>query len=115
MQPGTREERFNERHSTRRSTVERCIGVLKKRFRCLLRYRTLEYTPDKAGQIINACAVLHNMCIRANIPDPAEPPEAIMALEDDINDMERIEPMPEGRAIFNEGQRVRNQLATRLM
>ncbi|XP_071581033.1 putative nuclease HARBI1 [Temnothorax nylanderi] len=45
-EPGTREEYYNQRHSSTRSTVERCIGVLKKQFRCLLRYRTLEYTPE---------------------------------------------------------------------
>jgi len=84
-----------------------------KKFRCLLRYRTLEYTPEKAGQIINACAVLHNMCIQANIPLPPEPDEAIMAMEDDINN-EEMQPIPEGRAVFNEGQRVRNHLAARL-
>ncbi|XP_018403085.1 PREDICTED: putative nuclease HARBI1 [Cyphomyrmex costatus] len=78
-----------------------------------VRYRTLEYAPEKAGQIINACAVLHNMCIRANIPLPPEPEEAIMAMEDDMNNGE-IQPVPEGRAIFNEGQRMRNHLATRL-
>lgn len=93
--------------------MERCIGILKKRFRCLLRYRTLEYTPEKAGQIINACAVLHNMCIRANLPPPPESDEAIMVLEDE-NNIE-IQPVPEGRAIFNEGQRTRNQLAARLV
>jgi hypothetical protein len=112
-QPGTQEEHFNERHSSVRSTVERCIGVIKKRFRCLLRYRTLEYTPEKAGQIINACAVLHNMCIRANLPDPPEPEEGIMALEDDIHNIE-VQPIPEGRAVLNEGQRTRDRLAARL-
>ncbi|XP_018406824.1 PREDICTED: putative nuclease HARBI1 [Cyphomyrmex costatus] len=112
-QPGTRQEHFNERHSTVRSTVERCIGVLKKRFRCLLRYRTLEYMPEKAGEIINACAVLHNMCMRANLPDPPEPDEAVMALEDNGHNIV-VQPMLEGRAIFNEGQRVRDRLATRL-
>jgi len=112
VQPGTQEEHFNQRHSTVRSGVERCIGILKKRFRCLLRYRTLEYAPEKAGQIINACAVLHNMCIRANIPLPPEPDEAVMAMED-INN-EEMQPIPEGRAVFNEGQRVRNHLAARL-
>lgn len=42
-------------------------------------------------------------CAYANVPDPPEPPEAIMALEDDINDNNdiAIQPMPEGRAIFN--------------
>jgi len=86
---------------------------MKKRFRCLLRYRTLEYIPEKAGQIINACAVLHNMCIRANLPPPPEPEEAIMAMEDDMNN-EQIQPILEGRVMFNEGQRMRNHLTTRL-
>lgn len=98
--------------------MERCIGVLKKRFRCLLRYRTLEYTSEKAGHIINACAVLHNMCLRANLPDPPEPPEAIMILEEDMNNLHNnieIQPIVDGRGIFNEGQRTRNRLADRLM
>lgn len=84
-QPNTQEENFNQRHSSTRNTVERCIGVLKKRFRCLLWYRTLEYTPEKAAQIINACAVLHNMCTRARLPDPPEPADVIMALEEENN------------------------------
>lgn len=37
------------------------------RFRCLMKERVLRYTPFKVGQIINACCVLHNMCIAANI------------------------------------------------
>jgi len=48
-QPGTPEDHFNQRHSSSRHAVECCIGVLKKRFRCLLRYRTLEYAPEKAA------------------------------------------------------------------
>lgn len=93
--------------------MERCIGVLKKRFRCLLRYRTLEYAPEKAAQIINACTVLHNMCIQARLPDPPEPAEHIMALEHN-NENEIAQPLIEGRALFNQGQRMRDQLARRL-
>lgn len=37
-------------------------------FRCLLKHRTLHYKPEKASSIINACVVLHNMCITNNIP-----------------------------------------------
>ncbi|KAG5888173.1 hypothetical protein JTB14_018534 [Gonioctena quinquepunctata] len=36
---------------------------LKIRFRCLLKHRTLHYSPNKSSSIINACIVLHNMCI----------------------------------------------------
>ncbi|CAH1995307.1 unnamed protein product [Acanthoscelides obtectus] len=38
-------------------------GVLKNRFRCLLKDRVLHYAPFRAGQIINATSVLHNMCV----------------------------------------------------
>jgi len=36
-------------------------------FRCLLKHRTLHYKPEKAS-IINACIVLHNICIANNVP-----------------------------------------------
>ncbi|KAL5237745.1 hypothetical protein ACI65C_005155 [Semiaphis heraclei] len=38
--------------------------------RCLLKHRVLHYAPEKATAIINACVVLHNMCITYNEPDP---------------------------------------------
>lgn len=43
--------------------VERTIGVLKNRFRCLLGARQLHYTPQMAGKITAVCAALHNICI----------------------------------------------------
>ncbi|KAJ8966432.1 hypothetical protein NQ314_003530 [Rhamnusium bicolor] len=66
--PSSPEERYNERHRSTRSTIERCNGVLKLRFRCLLKHRTLYYKPEKCSYIINACTVLHNICIDHNIP-----------------------------------------------
>ncbi|KAH7932822.1 hypothetical protein HPB49_003260 [Dermacentor silvarum] len=44
-----------------RSIVECCIGPLKSRFRCLQMYRALHYEPDRAANIVAACAVLHNL------------------------------------------------------
>lgn len=67
--PGTPEFCYTSRHIRGRNCVERCIGVLKARFRCLLGERKLRYDPDTVGQIISACAILHNMCIKARI-DP---------------------------------------------
>lgn len=64
----TEEEiQFNEVQKLARCTIERCNGLLKMRFRCLLKHRTLHYTPHKASLIVNACIVLHNMCIENNV------------------------------------------------
>lgn len=53
-----------------RSSVERCIGHLRARFRCVNKHRVLHYAPEKAGRIINSVCVLHNMCVKANVPVP---------------------------------------------
>lgn len=61
--PESPEERYNRAHCRARNCVERCIGVLKMRFRCINGERVLRYNPIKVGSIVNTCAVLHNMCI----------------------------------------------------
>ncbi|KAJ8913907.1 hypothetical protein NQ315_005704 [Exocentrus adspersus] len=70
--PGTPEYAYNTSFKRARSTVERCNGLLKMRFRCLLKHRVLHYAPSMCSKIINSCAVLHNMCLAANIPIPEE-------------------------------------------
>ncbi|XP_054924575.1 putative nuclease HARBI1 [Dermacentor andersoni] len=57
----TAEGQYNTAHAAMRSVVERCIGLLKSRFRCLQRYRTLLYEPERAANIVAACAVFHNL------------------------------------------------------
>ncbi|XP_060809927.1 putative nuclease HARBI1 [Amyelois transitella] len=64
---GSPEEHYTKMHVTARNTVERTIGALKNRWRCLLGHRVLHYHPDVAAKIINACCVLHNMCNRAHL------------------------------------------------
>ncbi|XP_064463433.1 putative nuclease HARBI1 [Ornithodoros turicata] len=66
--PNTPEARYNRRHKAARGIVEKCIGLLKSRFRCLQRYRTLHYNPHRASNIVVARAVLHNICIHARAP-----------------------------------------------
>lgn len=68
VEPGSPGERYNNCHRQARCTIERCNGVLKMRFRCLLKHRVLHYKPEKCCKIINACSVLHNMCIENNVP-----------------------------------------------
>ncbi|KAG8235973.1 hypothetical protein J437_LFUL017909 [Ladona fulva] len=60
---GSPEVRYTLFHVRARSTVEQCIGLLKGRFRCLLKDHVLEYAPLKCGRIVHACIVLHNMCL----------------------------------------------------
>lgn len=67
---GTPESRFNHIHSQTRNVVERTIGVLKNRFRCILGARQLHYSPKVAAKITNVCAALHNICIYYKIDLP---------------------------------------------
>lgn len=59
----TPEAMYTKAHISARNTIERCNGVLKQRFRCLLSHRVLHYDPVKAAKIVLSCVVLHNMAI----------------------------------------------------
>ncbi|KAJ1127363.1 hypothetical protein NDU88_005765 [Pleurodeles waltl] len=49
--------------------IERTIGLLKARFRCLrLIGGSLYYTPKKVCQIIVTCCMLHNLALRRQVP-----------------------------------------------
>lgn len=65
---GTPQHRYSTTLTSARSSAECTIGLLKNRWRCLLRHRTLHYYPPKAANIISCCAALHNLCIRENVP-----------------------------------------------
>ena len=60
------ERRYNQAFKTTRATVERCIGILKRRFHCL--HSELRYSPGRACRIITACIVLHNLAIDFGTP-----------------------------------------------
>ncbi|XP_048483147.1 putative nuclease HARBI1 isoform X2 [Plutella xylostella] len=76
---GTPQHNFYNLHVTARNCVERCIGVLKARFRCLLAARALHYDPIMAGKIVNACCVLHNIANKTGAPVPFLTPEEVEA------------------------------------
>ncbi|XP_045475273.1 putative nuclease HARBI1 [Harmonia axyridis] len=80
------EERFNNKFKRVRSIIERCNGLLKNRFRCLLKHRVLHYEPKKAVSIIMACCVLHNICLENNIEEPEQDEEFLNADQGIIND-----------------------------
>ncbi|KAJ8937733.1 hypothetical protein NQ318_009143 [Aromia moschata] len=56
-------------HRSARNCIERCFGLLKGRFRCLLGERTLRYSPERVGTIVVSCAALHNICIAGRLED----------------------------------------------
>lgn len=59
------ERHFNRRLQAIRSLIERVIGLLKMRFRCLLdSERRIRYSPTKVGLFVYASATLHNLLIR---------------------------------------------------
>jgi hypothetical protein len=110
VEPNSPEERFNTKFTTVRATVERCIGVLKMRFRCLLKHRVLHYAPKKASLIINACVVLHNLCIESNMPEP-DPIDETLDFGDVNNEFIYVEEPPRNRRTNPDliaGQRVQS-------
>lgn len=88
--PSTPAQRlYNKRHRKLRSLVERAIGLLKARFRCLLGENKLRYDPLMSGYIVYSCAVLHNFLIENNYPvDDIEPifDDEIRDFDEDLED-----------------------------
>lgn len=104
--PHSAERRYNDSHTLGRNCIERVNGVLKGRFRCLLGERKLRYEPQKVGVIINACCILHNMCIKWRVPV-----DEGMVVEDQDNFRENNPAVPLN--IHNEGIHIRNSIVTR--
>lgn len=83
------------------------LGVLKMRFRCINKERVLRYSPYKAGQIINCCGVLHNICVMGNVPlDEDNEEEVERDIDEDIDDLRNNAP----QNVVVEGQQRRQQL-----
>ncbi|XP_065673853.1 putative nuclease HARBI1 [Hydra vulgaris] len=72
-QPTTPEQiYFNKVHCQVRSEVERCIGRLKNRWRCLHKSGgALPYTPSTCCKIVFTCILLENLCnsLGLEVPD----------------------------------------------
>lgn len=66
--PDTPEGRYTTALVQARSCIERCIGILKGRFRCILGERMLRYKPRVVARIIIACVILHNICMEGRLP-----------------------------------------------
>ncbi|KAK0144348.1 putative nuclease HARBI1 [Merluccius polli] len=99
-----REQRYNNIHGRTRSVVERAIGQLKSRWRCLDRSGgMLLYHPAKVCRIVQACGVLHNIAHSHGVPL-----REVMALADDPD------PGPNYAQPNAEAIRTRQQLISRI-
>lgn len=104
----TREHKFNKKHASGRNIVERTIGVLKSRFRCLM--GTMLFSPQKVVKIINVCCALHNICREYGV-DWEEDPTWNQSEGDDV--FEDDEEVSE-RNMFNIAKRTRDSIAAQL-
>ena len=112
--PNSRQRgRFNRALCKARCTIERCIGVLKRRWPCLSRKLRCRY--DRVPDIIVACAVLHNLCTEYNQPhfgdmeEDNDDDDAVKAISQ--ND-DNVEYRPGSDFVFA-GEEVRNMLSDR--
>uniref|UniRef100_A0A8C6V0T6 DDE Tnp4 domain-containing protein n=1 Tax=Neogobius melanostomus TaxID=47308 RepID=A0A8C6V0T6_9GOBI len=64
------ERRYNFKQASTRSIIERCIGVLKRRFHCL--HSEIRMHPERVCVVIAACVVLHNICVEKRMPLPRQ-------------------------------------------
>lgn len=105
LQALTDEQRhFNKMHAKARSKVERCIGVLKNRFRCLLGERILLYSHERSSKIIASCVILHNFLRHFNY-DNDENDIIINDIHNDADDR---------NVHVHDGRAVRDRLAQQL-
>ncbi|KAJ1190377.1 hypothetical protein NDU88_007115, partial [Pleurodeles waltl] len=63
------EKAYNMVHVHIRNVVERTFGMLKARIQCLdVSGWRLLYSPQLVCKINVVCAILHNFCVRTNVP-----------------------------------------------
>lgn len=103
--PNSPESRFNTAHCRARNVIERCFGILKMRFRCLLQERVARYDPYFVGMLVTACSILHNMCLAAGVPLVGEA-NADLPDEDNVNNIPNGAPRPDVH-LLREGERTR--------
>ncbi|XP_050507518.1 putative nuclease HARBI1 [Diabrotica virgifera virgifera] len=103
-QENTPESNYNYHFIRSRNVVEKLNGVLKSRFRCLLKHRALNYNPIKAGKIIYSCGALHNI---ANFYKDEVPEEGDDVEPDNENDIDIIENRPVDHNWYRRGEQIR--------
>ncbi|XP_024976226.1 uncharacterized protein LOC112514126 [Cynara cardunculus var. scolymus] len=104
--PTNKEEHFNMKHSQARNIIQRCFGILNKRWAIL---RTPSFYPIKLqGRMVIACALLHNF-IRMNMVLDLEE-NTTLTLEDMPIGEEQVESIDVGES-GNEWTQWRDDIA----
>ena len=63
-----REQAYTNAQCMTRSVIERCNGVLKRRWHCL--HGEIRLHPKKVCRVICACVMLHNRATQLGLPPP---------------------------------------------
>uniref|UniRef100_A0A8C5QMX2 Putative nuclease HARBI1 n=1 Tax=Leptobrachium leishanense TaxID=445787 RepID=A0A8C5QMX2_9ANUR len=86
------EYRYNMAHSATHSVMERTQRALRLRFRCLDGSKaTLQYSPEKASQIILACCILHNIALQHGLDVWSESASAGREQEEECGHVESVD------------------------
>lgn len=88
--------------------MERTIGVIKNRFRCLLGARQLHYKPQKVAQIVNVCCALHNICVHYKIATEDTP--STDQIEDNQETQESFSSEDDASSFATEAIRIRQEI-----
>ncbi|XP_034239134.1 putative nuclease HARBI1 [Thrips palmi] len=111
------EARYNHAHASDRNVVERCIGALKGKFRCLHDERVLHYNYVKSGKFVNAACVIMNLGI-LGIPNYINEENL---LNDNVNDALPEEDLFDDEdggvrvhALLARGREIRNRIVQEL-
>ena len=86
------EKAYNQAHIRTRNIIEQSFGLLKARFRCLdISGGHLLYSPPLVCKMILVCAILHNICVRTNVPwDGDQQPLDTMEEEEESDDRDIV-------------------------
>lgn len=101
-------ELFNLRHSSLRNAVERCIGVLKKRFPIIASGTEPHYNEDTMSDVFIACCIIHNFLMGV---DPDE--ELIDEVDNELMHSEEEDDTPPTTRNneYRRGERIRDNIA----
>lgn len=105
-----KQRRYNIKHAQTRVKIENAFGLLKTRFRQLMRMDF--FTVERMCKFVMACCVLHNMCI--GMDDIIEEDEELQQVNQQPNEPDLNANNPREAALRRLGEMKRNDIADTL-